>query len=92
MLSGAVLGGMEGNGKAKERDDETKEAAARCLFTLLRVRTEDDGRIHSNFAEPRLTLFKEHARTEKFVPILGQTLNSLLINTDSRTLSLQKTV
>ncbi|KAK0505667.1 armadillo-type protein [Armillaria luteobubalina] len=91
MLSGAVLGGMEGNGKAKERDDETKEAAARCLFTLLRVRTEEDERIHSNFAEQRLTLFREHARTEKFVPILGQTLNSLLINTDSRTLSLQKT-
>ncbi|KAK0198861.1 armadillo-type protein [Armillaria mellea] len=75
MLSGAVLGGMEGNGKAKERDDETKEAAARCLFTLLRVRTEDD---------------EQQARTEKFVPILGQTLNSLLINTESRTLSLQK--
>ncbi|KAK0208769.1 armadillo-type protein [Desarmillaria ectypa] len=91
MLSGAVLGGMERNGKAKERDDETKEAAARCLFALLRVRTEDDERIHSNFAQPRLALFKEHVRTEKFVPILGQTLNSLLINTDSRALSLQKT-
>ncbi|KAG7452310.1 uncharacterized protein BT62DRAFT_297331 [Guyanagaster necrorhizus] len=91
MLSGAVLGGMEGNGKAKERDDETKEAAARCLFTLLRVRDEDDEQIHSNFADPRLTVFKKHARTEIFVPILGQTLNSLLINTDSRTLSLQKT-
>ncbi|KAF8922028.1 armadillo-type protein [Mucidula mucida] len=89
MLSGAILGGMEM--PQKERDDETKEAAARCIWSLLRIRDGNDERIHAYFAEPRFTLFQGFARSPKFVPILGQTLNSLLTVTDSHSLSLQIT-
>lgn len=39
MLCSAILGGIDRKGKGKDRDEETKVAAAQCLFGLLRERT-----------------------------------------------------
>ncbi|KAG1765135.1 armadillo-type protein [Suillus occidentalis] len=41
-LSSSIIGGIEGKGKGKVRDDETKEAAARCLWAILRDRRAED--------------------------------------------------
>lgn len=94
MLCGAVIGGIEGKGKGRGRDDETKEAAAQCLLALLRERTKDEeSSRHSTVpgtAEMRLAQFKALVQTQKFMPIFGQTLNSLLSTTESRRMSLQK--
>ncbi|KAJ3749334.1 hypothetical protein DFH05DRAFT_665073 [Lentinula detonsa] len=35
MLCGSVIGGIGTKGKGRERADETKDAAAQCLLTLL---------------------------------------------------------
>ncbi|KAJ7597501.1 armadillo-type protein [Mycena floridula] len=88
MLCGSIIGGIEGKGKGKQRDDETREAAASCLWILLRHRDKDLSR--SKYAESRLEEFQQHARSTAFVPILGQTLNSLLLLTDSHRISLQR--
>lgn len=90
MLCGAIVGGIEGKGKGKQRDDETKEAAVRCMFALLRVRNDDEGASRSVPPLSRLQEFQQHAQTTNFVPILGQTLNALLILTDSRRIALQR--
>ena len=94
ILCGAVIGGIEGKGKGKDRDDETKEAAVQCLFSLLRERTPDEESSHylvpSDRLQTRLAEFQAHARTTKFIPVLGQTLNSLLMTAGSRHLSLQR--
>ena len=87
MLSGAIIGGIEAKGKEKQRDDETKEAAAHCLFSLLRIRTTDSRSVDP---ETRMSVFQEHARSKTFVPILGQTLNAVLVLTESHHLSLQR--
>uniref|UniRef100_A0A0W0FAX1 Putative ARM heat repeat protein n=1 Tax=Moniliophthora roreri TaxID=221103 RepID=A0A0W0FAX1_MONRR len=90
MLSGSVVGGLEAKGKGKDRDEETKAAAAQCLLTLLRSRGDDDGSFTPTQAQKRLQIFKDHSNTPKFIPILGQTLNSVLETAESRNLSLQK--
>ncbi|KZV71313.1 ARM repeat-containing protein [Peniophora sp. CONT] len=79
MLCGSVIGGVNGNGKAKARDDETRTAAVRCLNALTRPREEDEG------AAASLVLEKYTVRTRdpKFAPIIGQTLDSLLSCTSS---------
>ncbi|KAF8225111.1 hypothetical protein L208DRAFT_1368534 [Tricholoma matsutake] len=87
-LCGAVIGGIEGKGKGKERDDETKQAAAQCLHALLRQRTSEEDL--SRGAPNRLATFQTYSQTNKFVPILGQTLDSLLMTAQSRSLSLQR--
>lgn len=87
MLCGGVLGDL--GGKGKTRDDETKEAAVQCLHVLLRPRraAEENNRIIN--PSDRLKVFQELACSPKFTPILGQTMNSLLVVSDSRRLSLQ---
>lgn len=95
MLSGAILGGMDDKGKGKRRDDETIEAAARCLWALLRQRSpEEDPLGSSTTSRPRNSVkfseFKAHSRTRTFVPIIGQTVNSLLDATTSQHLPLQR--
>jgi len=95
MLCGAFVGNMSGKGKGKERDDELKEAAIRCLVSLTRKRgTERD------LTSPRaislregavLSKFLEHARTATFIPILGQTINALTTTAGSSSLRLQRT-
>jgi hypothetical protein len=88
MLCGAVIGGIEGKGKRKERDDETRQAAAQCLYVLLRQRTSESDL--SRGAPTRLEIFQTYSQSNKFVPILGQTLDSLLMTAGSRSLSLQR--
>jgi hypothetical protein len=94
MLCGAFVGNIGGKGKEKERDDESKEAAIRCLITLTRKRgTESDPT--SPHAIPSresviLTKFSEHARTASFIPILGQTINALATTSGSSSLRLRR--
>ncbi|KAG7099615.1 hypothetical protein E1B28_001443 [Marasmius oreades] len=91
MLCGSVIGGIEAKGKGKDRDDETKAAAAHCLLNLLRSRTEDyHGVFTPTQAHQRLEALKRHAISSKFMPIFGQTLNSVLETAESRHLPLQK--
>ncbi|KAL0579443.1 hypothetical protein V5O48_002549 [Marasmius crinis-equi] len=90
MLCGSVVGGIEAKGKGKDRDDETKAAAAQCLFALLRSRADDIGDFTPDKALQRLQNLREHATSAQFMPILGQTLNSILETAESRNMSLQK--
>ncbi|KAF9056314.1 armadillo-type protein [Panaeolus papilionaceus] len=83
MLSGSVLGGIERNGMAggNARDNETKMAAAQCLASLLRPRTEHDAAIRQLAPGLRFTRLQEmqvFVRAPKFEPIIGQTLDWLL--------------
>ncbi|KAK7465399.1 hypothetical protein VKT23_005377 [Stygiomarasmius scandens] len=90
MLCGSVIGGMEGKGKGKDRDDETKEAAAQCLFALLRPRDNDHGPFTPSQVQSRTRLLKEHVQSNTFISVLGQTLNSILLATECRRVSLLK--
>ncbi|KAF5368432.1 hypothetical protein D9758_002254 [Tetrapyrgos nigripes] len=90
MLCGSVIGGIESKGKGKDRDDETKEAAAQCLFALLRPRDDDTGPFTPSQVQSRTRILKEHAQSSSFIPILGQTLNSILLSTECPRVSLQK--
>ncbi|KAF7972195.1 hypothetical protein HWV62_18674 [Athelia sp. TMB] len=80
MLAGAVVGGIEGKGKGKLRDDETKEAAAQCMWALLRERSMDEAPTLDlrDSAHARFSEFSEHARSSKIIPVIGQTLSSLI--------------
>ncbi|CAA7265905.1 unnamed protein product [Cyclocybe aegerita] len=95
-LCGAILGGIGGNakGKGKTRDDETKEAAASCLHTLIRPRTPEEAvkwSLDSNEAQNRLCELQERTRKNPgSVPIIGQTLESALDCATSRHLPLQR--
>jgi TELO2-interacting protein 1 len=71
MLCGSVVGGVGGKEKDKERDDETKLAAVKCLWALLHSREDD-------VASKRLQELKEHAKSSEIIPIVGQTINHLL--------------
>ncbi|TFY63135.1 hypothetical protein EVJ58_g3426 [Rhodofomes roseus] len=93
MLCGAVLGGIDSKGKGKMRDEETREAATRCLYALLRERTPEEdpvGVVVPPRSERILARFRSHARTKTFIPILGQTVNSLLSTAESSHIPLQK--
>ncbi|KAH9982803.1 armadillo-type protein [Lactifluus volemus] len=81
MLCSAFVGDLEGKGKAKARDDESKEAAIRCLISLTRKRGTENDPIHS------MRVF----RMRVFIPILGQTLNALTTTSESSSLRLQRT-
>ncbi len=94
MLCGSVVGGIEAksNGKGKARDDETREAAMKCLLTLLRPRTNEEALIRflvPTEAEDRLFELQEHTRNTRFIPIIGQTLDSVLSSASSQYLALQ---
>jgi hypothetical protein len=88
MLCGAIIGDMEGRGKGKARDDETKTAAAQCLLSSLRERVADKHPMVNSAT--RLSEFQDHARTTKFIPILGETINSLLTTAQSQHMPLQQ--
>ncbi|OSC99453.1 hypothetical protein PYCCODRAFT_1395009 [Trametes coccinea BRFM310] len=93
MLCSAILGGIERKGKGKERDEETKLAAVGCLWSLLRERTTHDSQsvsFDSARASKVMETFKIHAQSTKFMPVLGQTLNTLLIVVESSHLPLQR--
>ncbi|KAF7375920.1 Heat repeat protein [Mycena sanguinolenta] len=89
VLCGSVIGDIEGKGKGKKRDEETKAAAAHCLFALLHPRDEEEAALHSGSATTRLSEFQANASSPRFTPILGQTLDSLLTTATSQHLSLQ---
>lgn len=92
MLCGSVLGGMANKGKGRERDDEVKEAAAQCLYSLLREReSESSSGVEAQQANARLADFRNHAYSPKFTPILGQTINAVITISESRSYPLQKT-
>ncbi|CDO73477.1 hypothetical protein BN946_scf185013.g112 [Trametes cinnabarina] len=93
MLCSAIVGGIDRKGKGKDRDDETKVASVRCLRSLLRERDESEhpsDLLNAGRAATVLETFKAHARTPKFMPVLGQTLDSLLIAAESSHLPLQR--
>jgi hypothetical protein len=92
MLCGAVVGGIEGKGKGKDRDDETKESAAQCLWSLLRERSADEI-IPGKFtltAQSRFSELQAHSQETKILPVIGETLNSLLETAGSRHRALQR--
>jgi hypothetical protein len=92
MLCGAVIGGIEGKGKGKERDNETKESAAQCLWSLLRERSSEETPQGESIpsAESRFTELQAHSHTSKILPVVGETLNSLLAIVGSRHRPLQR--
>ncbi|KAF9486308.1 hypothetical protein BDN70DRAFT_821861 [Pholiota conissans] len=95
MLCGAVVSGIEAkpHGKGKSRDDETKEAALQCLITLLRPRTPAEAikrLLIATEADDRLLEFQEHAQSQKFIPVIGQTLDSIMTSASSRSIPLQR--
>lgn len=96
MLCGSVVGGIEtkSSAKTKSRDDETRQAAMKCLATLLRPRTAEEAIkrfLISTEAEDRLLELQEHTQNQRFIPIIGQTLDSVMSSASSRYLELQKT-
>ncbi|KXN88786.1 hypothetical protein AN958_06655, partial [Leucoagaricus sp. SymC.cos] len=91
MLCGSVLGGMASKGKGKDRDDEVKEAAAQCLYTLLHERNADSlSAFKVQQAKDRLSQFQTYARTPHFLPILGQTLSVTITISESCSPSFQR--
>lgn len=94
MLCSSILGGIEEKGKGRERDNETKEAAVDCIWALVHGRTPQDDPldlpgpvIRSTFIQEK---FAKHAQTEKFVPVLGQTIHHLLTASGSPHRPLQR--
>ena len=77
-LCSAVIGGIEEKTSGKSRDDETKTAAAECLLSLLRERTAGEGSPLFSGHSARLAIFQAHIQTAGSIPILGETVNSLL--------------
>ncbi|TFY64496.1 hypothetical protein EVG20_g5928, partial [Dentipellis fragilis] len=93
MFCGAVVSGLEGKDAGRTRDDETKEAAVRCIVSLTRERSlEEDpsgAAADSGRARAVLSQFQAHAQSLKFIPVLGQTIDSLLRTSASSYLPLQ---
>lgn len=93
MLCGAVIGGLESKGKERARDEETKEAAIRCLLALLHERTPQDALdrlLPENRAAQRICELQELSHSPRFIPIIGQTIDSALGTAVSTRLSLQR--
>ncbi len=93
MLCSAILGGIEAKDRGKNRDDETQYAAVQCLWTLVHPRdpSEDSvGPSNSTLrSSTKYAAFQSHAQTPTFIPIMGQTVNSLLASAESRHTPLQ---
>ena len=94
LICSAILGGFDGKaaGKNKSRDDETKDAAMSCLFALLRPRMSEEAQkrfLSSDQARDRFSELQGHAQSEKFVAIIGQTLDSVLMSAESPHMPLQ---
>ncbi|KAI0688668.1 hypothetical protein BC835DRAFT_1371737 [Cytidiella melzeri] len=92
LLCGAIIGGIENKGKGRDRADETKEAAVRCLWTLLRKRLPDEDPLGAQRSAMRpvniFNTIQAHSKTSRFLPIIGQTVDSLLTTTKSQHLPL----
>lgn len=92
MLCSSIIGSLEGKGKGKDRSDETKEVATRCLLALLRERADSEAppEAHHYTAQRRLTQLQTHANSTRFLPVIGQTVDSLLSTAKSPHRSLQR--
>ncbi|RPD64817.1 hypothetical protein L227DRAFT_519308 [Lentinus tigrinus ALCF2SS1-6] len=93
MLCSAILGGIDRKGKGKDRDEETKVAAATCLWSLLRERAPDSdpsGAANLDRARSVFGTYQKHAQSVKFLPVIGQTLNALMVTAESSHLPLQR--
>ncbi|OBZ79503.1 TEL2-interacting protein 1 [Grifola frondosa] len=93
MLCGGIIGGIDRKGKGRVRDDETREAATLCLWVILRERSPDEDPLRSSLthrASRTLARFQTHVQNQKFTPIIGQTLNTLLSSAESSQLPLQR--
>ncbi|TEB38878.1 hypothetical protein FA13DRAFT_1785158 [Coprinellus micaceus] len=93
MLCGAVVGGLESKGKERARDEETKEAAIRCLLALLHERTPQDALerlFPEDRARERTQELENFSRSQRFIPIIGQTIDSVLGTAVSTRLPLQR--
>ncbi|OAX43006.1 hypothetical protein K503DRAFT_862583 [Rhizopogon vinicolor AM-OR11-026] len=91
-LCSSIIGDIEGKGKGKVRDDETKEAAARCLWAILRERRAEEipqGSPQESL-HMRVSQLQAHSQSQQFIPILGQTVNTLLLTAKSPHLPLQR--
>lgn len=91
MLCSSIIGSLEGKGKGKDRSDETKEAAARCLLALLRERADSEAPLEAqgSSAQQRLAQFQAQAHSTRFLPVIGQTVDSLLLTAKSPHRALQ---
>ena len=92
MLCSSIIGGLEGKGKGKDRSDESKEAAARCLLALLRERADSEAPLEAQgrSAQQRLAQFQAHAHSARFLPVIGQTVDFLLSTAKSPHRALQR--
>lgn len=94
MLCGAVIGGLESKGKLRERDDETKQAAAECLWALLRKRNAEEGIYGRPDTSRRVfdvfRTFQVHSRSPTFIPVIGQAVDSLVTTSISPHLPLKR--
>ena len=92
MLCSSIIGNLERKGKSKDRSDETKEAAARCLLALLRERVDSEAPpdAQGRSAQQRLAQFQAHARSARFLPIVGQTVDFFLLTAKSPHRPLQR--
>ncbi|KAG6897119.1 hypothetical protein C0992_003973 [Termitomyces sp. T32_za158] len=92
VLCGAVIAGMDGKENRRVRAHETKQAAGECLLALLFIPTD---KTHSNATlsdriKARLEILKTTTGSNRFLPVLGQTLDSLLVTVDTPHLPLQR--
>ncbi|KAG6337077.1 hypothetical protein ID866_2030 [Astraeus odoratus] len=92
MLCSSILGGFGGEGKDKVTSDEAKQTAALCLWALLHERnsSKTPPGAPERLAQTRLASLQGHARSMKFTPVLGQTIDSLLSTSKSRHKPLQR--
>ncbi|KAI0715348.1 armadillo-type protein [Earliella scabrosa] len=93
LLASAILGGIDRKGKGRDRDEETKVAAVDCLWALLRERSPDQDPgdpKHDERASSKFLTLQLHAQLPKFIPVMGQTLNSLMLTAESPHLPLQR--
>ncbi|KIP12534.1 hypothetical protein PHLGIDRAFT_260971 [Phlebiopsis gigantea 11061_1 CR5-6] len=95
MLCGAIVGSLDNKGKSKRRGDETLDAAVNCLWVILHERSPEDavaaGRSDDATRSPTIfAKFQSHSRTRTFIPIIGQTVSSMLETALSQHLPLQR--
>ena len=90
MLCGSIVIGLGDKGKARDRDEETREAAVQCLLRLLSGPLTDEGTKPDSRRETNTERLALHARSSQFIPIFGQTLTSIMETSLTTTPSLQR--
>ena len=89
MLCGSIVPGI-GEGKGRDRDEETREAAVQCLLRLLRGPPTDKGSKPDSRRETNTARLALHVRSRQFFPIFGQTLTSVMETSLATTILLQR--